>query len=86
MKNISQFNKTPYSFEFPVPSTSQCLPTPTSSVKCMGVDYETIEDCVEACKAKCKELGVDYYDNKVKLFMTDSDGKWEVTEEGELAG
>ena len=85
MKNISQFNKTPYSFEFPVPSTSQRLPTPASGVKCMGVDYATIEECVDACKIACAELGVNYDDRDVKLFMTDSDGKWEVTEEGEFA-
>ena len=85
MKNISQFNKTPYSFEFPVPSTSQRLPTPVSGVKCMGVDYATIEECVDACKTACAELGVNYDDHDVKLFMTDSDGKWEVTEEGEFA-
>jgi hypothetical protein len=29
---------------------------------------------------------VNYDDCEVKLFMTDADGKWEVTEEGELAG
>ena len=85
MKNISQFNKTPYSFEFPVPSTSQRLPTLVSGVKCMGVDYATIEECVDACKTACAELGVNYDDRDVKLFMTDSDGKWEVTEEGEFA-
>ena len=85
MKNISQFNKTPYSFEFPVPSTSQCLPTPVSGVKCMGVDYATIEECVDACKTACAEWGVNYDDRDVKLFMTNSDGKLEVTEEGEFA-
>lgn len=48
--------------------------------------FTTIEECIEACKAECKELGVDYNDREVKLFMTDRDGTWEVTEEGELAG
>lgn len=85
MKNISQFNKTPYSFEFPIPSASQHLSTPTSGVKCMGVDYATIEECVDACKTACAEWGVNYDDRDVKLFMTNSDGKWEVTEEGEFA-
>ena len=85
MKNISQFNKIPYSFEFPVPSTSQCLPTPVSGVKCMGVDYATIEECVDACKTACAAWGVNYDDRDVKLFMTNADGKWEVTEEGEFA-
>ena len=85
MKNINQFNKTPYSFEFPVPSTSQRLPTSVSGVKCMGVDYATIEECVDACKTACAEWGVNYDDRDVKLFMTNSDGKWEVTEEGEFA-
>lgn len=79
-------SKTPYSFEFPVPSTSPCLPAPVSGVKCMGVDYATIEECVTACKAACAECGVNYDDREVKLFMTNADGKWEVTEEGELAG
>jgi hypothetical protein len=51
-----------------------------------GSGFKTIEECVEACKAECKKLGVDYNDREVKLFMTDADGKWEVTEEGELAG
>ena len=86
MKNFNRFNKTPYSFEFPVPSTSPRLPRPTCGVKCTGADYATIEECVDACKAACAEYGVNYDDRDVKLFMTDSDGKWEVTEEGELAG
>lgn len=86
MDNISRFNKTPYSFEFPVPSTSPHLPRPVHGVKCTGVDYATIEECVAACKAACSEWGVNYDDREVKLFMTDADGKWEVTEEGELAG
>ena len=51
-----------------------------------GRGFKTIEECVEACKAECKKLGVDYNDREVKLFMTDTDGRWEVTEEGELAG
>ena len=83
MKNISQFNKTPYSFEFPIPTTRTDLP---SGGKCIGVDYATIEECVAACKSACKDWGMDYDDRAVKLFMTDADGKWEVTEEGELAG
>ena len=70
---------------FPVPSTSQCLPTPVSGVKCMGVDYATIEECVDACKTACAAWGVNYDDRDVKLFMTNADGKWEVTEEGEFA-
>lgn len=49
-------------------------------------DFQTIEECVAACKAECADLGVDYDDRDVKLFMTDADGVWEVTEEGELAG
>ena len=79
-------NKTPYSFEFPVPSTSPRLPKPAAGVKCIGVGYATIEECVVACKTACKKWGVNYDDRDVKLFMTDVDGKWEVTEEGELAG
>lgn len=79
-------NKTPYSFEFPIPTTRTCLPAPASGGKCIGVDYATIEECVAACKSACKDWGMDYDDRDVKLFMTDADGKWEVTEEGELAG
>jgi len=79
-------NKTPYSFEFPIPSTSPRLPRPARGVMCIGVDYATIEECVAACKTACKEWGVNYYDRAVKLFMTDADCKWEVTEEGEIAG
>jgi len=65
-------NGKPYHYEIPG--------EPASS------DFETIEECVAACKAECEELGVDYDDREVKLFMTDADGVWEVTEEGELAG
>lgn len=79
-------NKTLYSFEFPVPSNSLRLPRPTAGVKCIGIEYATIEECVAACKSACKEFDVDYDDSNVKLFMTDADGKWEVTEEGKLAG
>lgn len=89
MKNTSKFNKTPYSFEFPIPTTCTYLPTPATPVsggKCIGIDYATIEECVAACKSACKDWGMDYDDRDVKLFMTDADGKWEVTEEGELAG
>lgn len=78
----------PYHFEIPIPPMSPVLPTdlrPTVGAKCIG-HYATIEECVEACKAKCKKLGVNYDDRDVRLFMTDADGKWEVTEEGELAG
>ena len=79
-------NKLPYDYEIPIPPFHPMLPRKgVHGVKAVdGRGFETIEECVEACKAKCKELGVDYYDNKVKLFMTDSDGKWEVTEDGEL--
>ena len=75
-------NKTPYSFEFPIPLTHPRLPGKMAT----GINYATIEECVAACKAACAKCGVDYNDRDVKLFMTDRDGKWEVTEEGELAG
>jgi len=78
-------NKTPYSFEFPIPITHPRLPVPASGIKCKGIDYATIEECVTACKAACAEWGVNYNDRDVKLFMTDTDGKWEITEDGELA-
>ena len=80
-------SKLPYDYEIPIPPFHPMLPRKgVRGVKAVdGRGFETIEECVEACKTKCKELGVDYYDNKVKLFMTDSDGKWEVTEDGELA-
>ena len=79
-------SKLPYDYEIPIPPFHPMLPRKgVHGVKAVdGRGFETIEECVEACKAKCKELGVEYYDNKVKLFMTDSDGKWEVTEDGEL--
>jgi len=84
-------NKMPYSFEFPIPlevlhAAHPHLLCSANGIKCTGIDYATIEECVAACKAECKKLGVDYNDREVKLFMTDADGKWEVTEEGELAG
>ncbi len=78
-------NKTPYSFEFPIPSTHPRLPVPANGIKCTGIDYATIEECVDECKAACAEWGVNYDDRDVKLFMTNADGKWEVTEEGEFA-
>lgn len=76
MDNISQFNQTPYSFEFPLPDGELYE----------SDQFQTIEECIAECKAACAEYGVNYDDRKVKLFMTDRDGKWEVTEEGELAG
>ena len=80
-------NKMPYDYEIPIPPFHPMLPRKgVRGVKAVdGCGFKTIEECVKACKAKCKELGVEYYDNKVKLFMTNSDGKWEVTEDGELA-
>ena len=70
----------PYHFEIPLP------PKKPSGAKYISGKYATIERCVEACKAKCKKLGVNYDDRDIMLFMTDLDGVWEVTEEGELAG
>ena len=80
-------NKMPYDYEIPIPPFHPMLPRKgVRGVKAVdGRGFKTIEECVKACKAKCKELGVEYYDNKVKLFMTNSDGKWEVTEDGEFA-
>ena len=51
-------------------------------------EFNTIEECVDACKAKCEELGVDYNDDRVKLFFTEDFGESyvECTEEGEIAG
>lgn len=76
-----------YDYEIPIPPFHSILPrkgvSSVKAVNCRG--FKTIEECVEACKAECKKLGVDYNDRDVKLFMTDADGKWEVTEEGELA-
>lgn len=65
-------NGKPYHYQIPGEATS--------------CGFGTIEECVAACKAECSDLGVDYDDRDVKLFMTDADGVWEVTEEGELAG
>lgn len=67
----------PYHYEFPIPAYDE---------NCTSEQYATIEECVEACKKACIEYGVNYDDRDVKLFMTDRDGVWEVTEEGELAG
>lgn len=77
--------KPPYHFEIPIPYSHPILPRPTHGATCKGY-YSTIEECVESCKAECKKLGVNYGDRDVKLFMTDRNGVWEVTEEGELAG
>lgn len=79
----------PYNYEIPIPPFYPTM-LPRKGVYGIkvidGSGFKTIEECVEACKAECKKLGVDYNDREVKLFMTDTDGKWEVTEEGELAG
>ena len=74
-------NSKPYHYEIPIPPFG-----PTNDVRYKSYKFGTIEECVEACKAGCKDLGVDYNHHDVKLFMTDSDGTWEVTKEGELAG
>lgn len=82
----------PYDYEIPIPLFHPMLPRKgVHGIKAIdGRGFKTIEECVEACKAECKKFGVDYNDRRynnrrVKLFMTDADGKWEVTEEGELA-
>ena len=84
----NKFNQMPYDYEIPIPPFHSMLPRKgVHGMKAVdGRGFKTIEECIEVCKAKCKELGVDYNDRGVKLFMIDSDGKWEVTEEGELAG
>ena len=81
----TSYRTEPYHYEIPIPYDSPVLPRPTHGAKAVGT-YPTIEECVEACKAECKKLGVNYDDRDVKLFMTDRDGVWEVTEEGEMAG
>ena len=50
--------------------------------------FETIEDCIAACKSRCEKLNVDYNDREVKLFLTEDFGETyeECTEKGELAG
>lgn len=80
-------NKLPYDYEIPIPPFHPMLPRKgVRGIKAVdGRGFKTIEECVEACKAECKKLGVDYNECGVKLFMTDQDSKWEVTEEGELA-
>ena len=76
MNNISQFNKTPYRYEFPLPNGTLYRSN----------QFQYIEECVAECKDVCRAYHVNYDDRDVKLFMIDADGKWEVTEEGELAG
>lgn len=69
-------NSKPYHYEIPADQyDGVCSPA-----------FGSIEECVEDCKRACAILNVDYNRRDVKLFMTDSDGTWEVTEEGELAG
>ena len=86
--DTNKFNKMPYDYEIPIPPFHPMLPRKgVHGIKAVdGHGFKTIEECITVCKAKCKELGVDYNDREVKLFMTDTDGKWEVAEEGELAG
>lgn len=77
----------PYHFEFPIHVFNPKLPTRVSEkCTCTSEPYATIEECVRACKKACAKWNVNYDDPEVKLFMTDRDGVWEVTEEGELAG
>jgi len=58
------------------------------SVEVVSGNFQTIEECVEACKNECDELGVDYDDRDVMLFLSNDFGEtWEeCTEEGEFAG
>ena len=81
----------PYDYEIPIPPFHPILPRKgMRGIKAVdGRGFKTIEECVEACKAECKKLSIDFNDRRynnrrVKLFMTDANGKWEVTEEGEL--
>ena len=85
--DTNKFNKMPYDYEIPIPPFHPMLPRKgVHGIKAVdGRGFKTIEECIMVCKAKCKELGVDYNDREVKLFMTDTDGKWEVTEDGEFA-
>ena len=48
--------------------------------------FNTIEECVEACKKDCIELEIDYSRRDVKLFIADGDSIEECTEDGEFAG
>ena len=77
----------PYDYEIPIPPFHPMLPRKgVHGIKAVdGAGFKTIEECVEACKAQCKKFDVDYNDREVKLFMTNIDGRWEVTEEGEFA-
>lgn len=76
----------PYDYEIPIPLHSMPLCKGVHGLKAIdGRGFKTIEACVAACKAKCKELGVDYNRRDVKLFKTIIDAKWEVTEEGKFA-
>ena len=69
-------NKTLYSYEFLLPNGTLYK----------SGQFQFIEECVIECKDACRAYHVNYDDHGVKLFMTDADGKWKVTEEGELAG
>ena len=51
----------------------------------LSIGYDTVEECIEEFKKIFECLGVDYNDRDVKLFMSNSDGTWEVTEDGEFA-
>ena len=61
---------------------------PVEGTLCRSEEFDTIEECVEVCKAACADIGIDYDDRKVRLFLTDDFGETyeECTEEGELAG
>ena len=49
-------------------------------------EFNTIAECVEACKKDCIELEIDYSRRYVKLFVADGDSIEECTENGEFAG
>ena len=61
---------------------------PVERTLCCSEDFDTIEECVEACKAACAGIGIDYDDREVRLFLTNDFGETyeECTAEGELAG
>ena len=60
--NANKFNQMPYDYEIPIPPFHPMLPRKgVHGVKAVdGRGFKTIEECVEVCKAKCKELGVDF--------------------------
>ena len=42
---------------------------PLNSKTIVSDDFKTLSDCINACQAECKALGIDYDSPEVKVYM-----------------